>query len=43
MTARTHYSLPKQFLFENRYFPKFKSREKSPKNATLAEWSAERS
>ena len=42
-TARTHYSLSEQFLFENRRFPQFKSQRKSPKNATLVKWSAERS
>lgn len=42
-TARTHHTLSEQFLFENRCFLQFKSRGKSPKNATLAEWSAERS
>ena len=42
-TARIYYSLSEQFLFENRCFLQFKSRGKSPKNATLAKWSAERS
>ena len=35
-TARTHYSLSEQFLFENRRFSQVKSREKHPKNAPTA-------
>jgi len=36
MTARTHYSLSEQFLFENRRFSQVKSREKHPKNTPTA-------
>ena len=35
-TARTHYSLSEQFLFENRRFSQVKSREKEAKKALLA-------
>ena len=35
-TARAHYSLSEQFLFENRRFSQVKSREKHPKNAPTA-------
>ena len=42
-TAWTEISASEQFLFVNRRFPQFKSREKITENATLSERGAERS
>ena len=42
-TARAHYSLSEQFLFENRRFSQVKSREKHPKMPLLRNRGAERS
>ena len=41
-TAQTHHSMSELFLYENRCYSQFKSRRKSPKNASIVTWNAER-